>query len=125
MKKIFLFVAMLLLLNCEQAMASKELFESKVTEKFSVDVPDDWSAEAITQGCKLSSSDSKNIFSIQFLPATNTTPQAISKDLAKQVKMPIKKETSDERSSKLEGVMQDLPTTILATKNGPIIILSS
>ena len=125
MKKIFLFVAVFLLLICEQAMASKELFELKDNGKFSVDVPDGWSTQVISQGCKLKSNDSKNILSIQFLPATNTTPQALSKDLAKQVKMSIKKETSNKRTSRLEGAIQELPASILATKIGPIIILSS
>ncbi|MBO4334385.1 MAG: mannan-binding lectin, partial [Desulfovibrio sp.] len=122
-KKIILCMALFSLLLCGQAMAERHVFDSK-SGKFSVDVPEDWTANVIREGCKLDAKDGKNSLSIQFLPANNMPPQALANELAKHLKMSVKNETNEANGILLDGEMDGFPACILAVKADSDMIVS-
>ena len=77
MKKYFFLIIILSILFCGQAMATEQTFESKFG-KFVVNVPDNWIAETVPEGCKISSKDEKNILSFQLLSAKKVERESIA-----------------------------------------------
>ncbi len=123
MKKIILFVTMFSLFLCGQAMAARQVFDS-AGGKFSVDVPDDWKAKAIGNGCQIDSKDGKNSMTVQLVPAGDKSQKDFAKMVAEKCGMKVNKETHDEKATWLDGDINGAPIGILSVKNGSIVLVS-
>ena len=122
MKKYFFLIIILSILFCGQAMATEQTFESKFG-KFVVDVPDNWIAETVPEGCKISSKDEKNILSFQLLSAKKVERESIAIDLAHEVNITINKKTEDETGVWFEGEREGAPAGVLSINVNPTIVL--
>lgn len=87
-KKIFFALSIMILFTYGQAMATEQVFDSKIG-KFSIDVPDNWTAKKVTEGCKINSDDNMNSMTLQIV-RTNSSLQDLSLMIAKAMGMNIK-----------------------------------
>ena len=83
-----LMVAATLMFAGQAAMAAPQTFDSSMG-KFSVDVPADWTAKAIADGCQLTSKDEKNSMAIQIVNAGDLTNADFAERIAKAIDMNV------------------------------------
>ena len=117
-------MVMLSLMLCGQALAGKQVFDSKVG-KFSIDVPDKWSAQSVKEGCQITDDAGKNTITVQLIPSPQgLTPKDIAKKVAESMGMTVKKDTNEENATWLDGDIKGMPAGVLSAKNGPAMIVS-
>lgn len=123
MKKTFFLVVVLSILLCGYAMAAEQIFDTKVG-KFRVEVPANWTAKAISDGCQITDGE-KNMMTIQFLAAKNMSSQTFAKIFAEAAGMKVKNDKTEGDVTWLEGDIKGVPFGILSAKKGEKILVSS
>ncbi len=99
MKRIVLALVLTLgLLGSGQAFAAPQVFDSPAG-KFSINVPEGWTAKAVDMGCQLSDKSGKNSLSIQHKKADGTKPKDFGQGLVKHLKAEVIKDELDENGT--------------------------
>ncbi|MCR5563007.1 MAG: hypothetical protein K6F46_06515 [Desulfovibrio sp.] len=122
MKKLLrslLFVAVLMLAS-SVAMAAVQTYDTKIG-KFTVDVPDGWKSEAISDGCKINSADGKNSMSVQFVPGNGIAAMDMAKRMAEAMNVKVTSEKAENDAAFLEGLVDGQPFSALVVKEGNIL----
>ena len=83
-----LMAAAALMFAGQPVMAGTQTFDSSLG-KFSLDVPDDWTAKAISNGCQVTSKDEKNSMAIQIVNAGDLSNADLAERIAKAVSMEV------------------------------------
>lgn len=122
MTKLFrsiIFAAALILAN-SVTMAAVQTYDTKIG-KFTIDVPDGWKGEAISDGCKINSSDGKNSMSVQFVPGDGISPLDMAKSMSEAMKVKVTTEKAENNAAFLEGVVEGEQFSVLVVKEGNIL----
>ena len=91
MKMIISSLVLMLSLLCGQAFAAPQTFTSPAG-KFSLDVPEGWTAKAVDMGCQLTDAKGENSMSLQYRKA-DVEPKALAKAVVEGMKGKLKNES--------------------------------
>ena len=122
-KKIFFVIAILSMLASEDAMAIEQVYDSKIG-KFMVDVPKNWTAKKITEGCKISSDDNKSSMTLQIVRSSKSGKD-VGQMVAKSMGMNVK-ENKDvkENVNFLDGDINGIPFAVVSAKYDKFLFIS-
>ena len=94
MKTIVSSLILALSLLCGQAFAATQVFTSPAG-KFSIDVPEGWTAKAVDKGCQLTDAKGENSMSLQYRKA-DVEPKVLAKAVVEGMNGKLKKETAEQ-----------------------------